>query len=221
MSNSNIPSVYVSCIAQDSTGLIWLGFDFGFNNGLGHGGSNGGLSTFDGTTFTTIWPFTSIYTSVTGLAIDEHGNILVSTRCEGLYKFDGTSWTKIQGLPQNGCSFGVDSDSQGNIWYAEQYSGVWTNKSFNSGIDQVGKSGLSIYPNPSQNVLAVDYGLNESELLEFSIYNSVGELVYSQSEHQAIGRERLIDISGLAAGLYILNVKSDDDVITGRFVISR
>lgn len=98
---------------------------------------------------------------------------------------------------------------------------LWTNKSFNSGIGQVDKSGLSIYPNPSQNMLAVNYGYIENSQLEFSIYNSVGELVYSQSEHQAIGRERLIDISGLAAGLYILNVKSDDDVITGRFVISR
>jgi ligand-binding sensor domain-containing protein len=219
--NSNIPSNYVSCIAQDANGLIWLGFDFGYNNGLGHGGTNGGLATFDGTTFTTIWPFTSIYTQVRNLTIDKIGNIWVSTTCDGLHKFDGTSWYKIPDLPLTGCSIGVDSDSQNNIWYTEQYSGVWTNKSFNSGIGKLSGSNVSIFPNPAQNVLSVNYGHIGNSMLEFSIYNPVGGLVYSRKDFAGFGREKQIDISDLTSGLYILKLRSDDEVVSEKFIIRR
>lgn len=121
-SNSSIPSNNTSCIDIDSSGLIWLGFNFGFPFAVG------GLATFNGNSFTAIWPFQNVGTGVYDLKVDHTNNVWVSTRCEGLYRFDGFAWSKELSVPLQGCSFEVMVDNDNYIWFGEVTTGIWTNR---------------------------------------------------------------------------------------------
>ena len=223
--NSNIPSIYSSCIGRDTSGLIWLGFNFGYNGGLGTGGTNGGLATFDGSTFTTVWPFYSVGTGVYGMRLDASNNVWVSTRCEGLYKFDGNSWTQIPEIPTTSCSFDVHIDRKNNVWYSSimssATSGLWTNR-LPLGIDEhSSKNALTVFPNPASEELNIDISTQGSPKIKIEIYNSIGSLVYSQKSNlNSQERREVIDIRSFSAGLYFLAIESDGELLSKRFVVA-
>jgi len=106
--NSPLPENSVRCVAFDSSGLKWIGTDFG-------------LATFDDTNWT-------IYnTSNSGLpdnyiraiAIDKFNHKWIGTFLGGLAKFDGTSWTVYNTsntpLPDNYIK-AIAFDTAGNKW---------------------------------------------------------------------------------------------------------
>jgi ligand-binding sensor domain-containing protein len=207
LSNSSIPSNYISCIDIDTNGIIWLGFSFAFNGGIGAGGTNGGLATFDGTSFTTIWPFQNFYTGAYGLTVDQTNNIWVSTRCEGLYLFDGISWTNIAAVPASGCSFGVGVDKQNYVWYTEVYSGVWTNNPA-VGIDKNPiKDKLLAFPNPATDVFSIETIFLKNERL--TLINSFGKEILNQ-EIYTNSNKLEIQTRSLPAGIYYWQLLSNN-----------
>lgn len=72
---------------------------------------------------------------------------------------------------------------------------------------------FGIYPNPAQNELFIVS--EEDEDIEVFIYNSSGQMV--QQTNLPAGSER-IDISALKEGLYLINIKSDDEVFTKKII---
>lgn len=209
-SNSGLPGYNVSSVTADTNGILWVGFLFGFNGGPGTGGSNGGLCTFDGTTFTPIWPFQNTYTGVYGLNIDRTNNVWVSTRCEGLYKFDGSIWTNISGVPLNGCSFSVTSDQQNNTWFAEVYSGVWTNSGPVEVTQANPRQSMKLFPNPTNSTINVS--LQKCTMI--SVYNALGEILIENEFPSIPNRQMELDVSFLPSGIY--SIKAGDQF--GKFV---
>ena len=72
---------------------------------------------------------------------------------------------------------------------------------------------LTIYPNPANNQLTV-----KSEQLtvkEIKVYDVMGETVYSE---QLTTNNTTIDVSGLASGLYFLQVNSEQGTVNRKFV---
>ncbi|MFI5218703.1 MAG: T9SS type A sorting domain-containing protein [Bacteroidia bacterium] len=107
-SNSPLPENSVRCVAFDTSGLKWIGTDFG-------------LATFDDTNWT-------IYnTSNSGLpdnairsvAIDRFNNKWIGTFLGGLVKYDGISWTVFNSanspLPDDYIKT-IAFDTAGNKW---------------------------------------------------------------------------------------------------------
>ncbi len=209
--NSNIPSLYNSCIGQDSSGLLWLGFNFGYNGGLGTGGTNGGLATFNGSTFSTVWPFYSTHTGVYDLDIDANNNIWVSTRCEGLYKYDGVSWVQIAEIPSATCSYTVFIDRQNYVWYSSRTSyystsGFWTNNLTIGIPEQASNETINIFPNPSANKMTINSGQNF--IIKYSIFSTIG--VEVNREENLHLNELNLSIDSFANGIYFLRVETED-----------
>jgi len=80
-----------------------------------------------------------------------------------------------------------------------------------AGIDEVTLNNLSIYPNPVQNQLFIES--SDKQITELIIFDITGKIIKS------IGyNTKIIDVSDLNQGVYMLKVATDKGVATQRFV---
>lgn len=81
------------------------------------------------------------------------------------------------------------------------------------GVEDVERNTLSIYPNPSSDVITV--GFMEEGLATTNVFDARGRLVVSQT---ALGNKDVIDVKPLSAGTYFINVLQDGKQYTGSFI---
>jgi Secretion system C-terminal sorting domain/Beta-propeller repeat len=74
---------------------------------------------------------------------------------------------------------------------------------------------LSLYPNPSSNEVTIDYSLSSLQNVDFGIYDIRGRLVQKieKGKKQAGKYVLKVDISNLANGIYIIQMRTGDDAI--------
>lgn len=84
------------------------------------------------------------------------------------------------------------------------------------GIEETGPS-VSIFPNPSSDFITVQ--LNAPGLAELKIFNSIGELVHFSPLNA--GKEEQVDLSGLADGLYFVEIYQEKAYIREQLIIQR
>lgn len=212
--NSNIPSYLISAIQIDSSGLIILGFKFAFD--FGGVISNGGIATFDGMEFDPMMPFASTTTGVYDMKVDIDNNLWVSTRCEGLYKYDWNSWIQVEGPPSNGCSFEIEQDFMGYMWFGDVATGVWTNKDFVLNTSDLNSSNIQVYPNPASLSLNISYENTTSATLK--LYSSSGVLVKLQDLNSS-NNQTQISILDYHAGLYFWKIEQNGKILKSGKVI--
>jgi hypothetical protein len=116
----------------------------------------------------------------------------------------GTYWVDVS----NQC--GVKSDTI-NVTY-----------SVCAGVENIfSGGGFRIYPNPSKGMFQIQ--TNSQQLLansQIEIYNIMGEKVYSSSQlHQST--QLTINLSAQAAGIYFLQLKTEQGVATKKLVINK
>lgn len=221
-SNSNTPSNYPSSVAIDKNGLFWLGYSWAYDGGFGTGGSNGGLATFDGSDFIPINPFSSSSTWVYyngSIVIDSSNHIWVSSRCEGLTRFDDSSWSQINEIPDNGCAGFMFIDIDNYIWYGDVYSGLWTNKS--SLINSITKypvlGEIFIYPNPASQNAILKFDNFIKETYSFALYDNLGRKVLTINGYATDQIE--IERKHLTKGLYFYKLTvANQRLRTGKLV---
>ena len=78
-------------------------------------------------------------------------------------------------------------------------------------------STLSIHPNPTNDIINISIDKITSDV-QVVIYNNIGQVVYNQRETIENGMNTTINLSGLATGTYILQVRSDEDVWTKKVI---
>ncbi|PCJ27233.1 MAG: hypothetical protein COA97_04520 [Flavobacteriales bacterium] len=77
---------------------------------------------------------------------------------------------------------------------------------------------ISISPNPSNNYLRIDFGTLKNEGFATKIYNSLGELI--EASAKTTSNQVVINTQELANGLYFVQLKRGNAVLTKRFIIS-
>jgi serine protease AprX len=83
-------------------------------------------------------------------------------------------------------------------------------------------SNFNLYPNPTSNDLHVSFDLTESGKIELLMVDATGKTVMVRSLGQASGNNKFsLDVNDLPAGIYMMNVSFEGQVITKRFVIQR
>ncbi|NBV68996.1 MAG: T9SS C-terminal target domain-containing protein [Flavobacteriia bacterium] len=90
-----------------------------------------------------------------------------------------------------------------------------------TGIDEAElESGFNIYPNPSNSQITIDYYLLTETDSEVAIYDATGKLIAQHTlENQNSGNQSVtINISHLADGLYLCNLKVGDQIVSKRIV---
>ena len=83
--------------------------------------------------------------------------------------------------------------------------------------------GLNVYPNPAESKLNIDFGLNENSPVTIEIFNSNGRKITSVPYLNSINGKNHIetDLSGFAAGVYWISVRTDSFTETRKFIVNR
>ena len=84
--------------------------------------------------------------------------------------------------------------------------------------------GLSVFPNPVNDFLSINYKVSDSNPIIFEVVNLLGETVLTLNDNQVqlVGtNERVIDLNILKNGVYFLKANSKSVQHTLRFIVSR
>lgn len=126
----------VRSVALDADGNVWFGT------------SGGGVSRFDGTTWTTFnntnSGIGSNYISEAAITPESSGNVWIGTQSNGAVMFDGTNWTSYNtsnsGISSNVVT-AISIDNAGNKWFGTYGAGLskfdgttWTTYNSASGL---------------------------------------------------------------------------------------
>ena len=132
---------------------------------------------------------------------------------------DGSNWTKIREVTLN-----MGNDAFIGMVATTHTETAIGNYSFTnvevtddiSSIEEPSKmnGNVIVYPNPAKNTLTIF--LTQDGLKNISIYNLVGQMVYSSETQQT---NHQVDISGLNTGLYILHVKEGTETYSSKIEV--
>jgi hypothetical protein len=93
--------------------------------------------------------------------------------------------------------------------------------SFTTGIEENDtQNGLNIYPNPVHSSLRVSFPSSCNKSIELRIYNTLGKQIYFTKEKIIKGKfEKEIHVEKWSDGIYFLQVKMKDGVVSRRVVV--
>lgn len=78
---------------------------------------------------------------------------------------------------------------------------------------------FSFYPNPATENITVNYSLDQSAKVTYTIFDLTGKQVQSDSSNRFPGaQQQNVNVNSLEAGTYLLSVNVNGNVITKRFI---
>ena len=80
-------------------------------------------------------------------------------------------------------------------------------------------SELTVYPNPSNGQFTIQFNSNRKSEAIFSLYNLIGQEVWTEKQLIATGKQKLEFDSKLTMGMYLLKIESDKEQIIKTLVI--
>ncbi|MBL4651315.1 MAG: T9SS type A sorting domain-containing protein, partial [Flavobacteriales bacterium] len=72
---------------------------------------------------------------------------------------------------------------------------------------------LTLYPNPTSGKLTIEFNLLKSDNVVIDVYNSIGELILSRQLSNVIKENYEIDLNNNARGVYLVSVRTSDDIV--------
>jgi Secretion system C-terminal sorting domain len=106
-------------------------------------------------------------------------------------------------------------------WYScavmsfDQFSTVGISENNRNSVDN-----SSIYPNPAKNTATLKVNLTNTLPVRVDVINAMGQLVKKAESQGQLGTNNIsVDLSGLASGVYFVNVKIDNASSTKKLII--
>jgi bacillolysin len=85
-------------------------------------------------------------------------------------------------------------------FYVDACTGIYTAEA---------ATGISVYPNPANNIVTVELQLQSAQEVEINLLNMLGQIVYSSNANEATGISKVnINSASLPRGVYLLQVKT-------------
>jgi hypothetical protein len=147
-------------------------------------------------------------------------------------KKSATSWTTVNTNNVNKNLTGLSPSTVYKVRVRSKCSASngsvskWTSKQFTTKPQkaELTEEGIlasyEIFPNPAKGMVQLQFELNEDDNVTISIYDLIGQLVYSSSARFNEGNQSLqLDLQKLTAGLYITEIKSSSDKLRKPLVI--
>ena len=111
-------------------------------------------------------------------------------------------------------------DQSGNVDVEDADKTVDVQMALATGVDNIAKDDVNIYPNPSQGVFNIDIpnGL-DSEKYTIKIYDILGSVVYAKSFVATTHVHEQVDISEKTKGIYFISVETQANTIINRKIL--
>ncbi|MBN2354992.1 T9SS type A sorting domain-containing protein [candidate division KSB1 bacterium] len=160
------------------------------------------------------------FSTQTGLLADSKGMIYVSSNFNGVYRSTdkGDTWNEYNsGLPSISIDF-IALDHNGYLYAGVEYYGLYRTLQEVTGVVEnrvpvpQNLTLLQNYPNPFNPGTQIQFSLNRAGMVEFAIYNGLGQQVqrfvkfYQQGSHSFS-----LDASGLPSGRYYIQLRTGDE----------
>lgn len=81
------------------------------------------------------------------------------------------------------------------------------------GIETLQQKGISIYPNPANDILHIDF--TENNIQKLTIKSIEGKTMFEKTK---INQNEIIDLSDYSSGVYIINLQTDKEIVTTKIV---
>lgn len=81
-------------------------------------------------------------------------------------------------------------------------------------------SAISLYPNPANTEVFLNFNLPNSQEVSYSVINSLGAVVYTKKCGAVVSQTERIDISTFAKGTYTISIIANGDAVTKRLNIT-
>ncbi len=78
---------------------------------------------------------------------------------------------------------------------------------------------VSVFPNPTTGILNIAYAFNTKEDLKIEVTNMLGQVVYTETEHNTATNAKAINLSGLSKGVYMVTLSTATDKMVRKIVI--
>ncbi|UKN00146.1 T9SS type A sorting domain-containing protein [Paracrocinitomix mangrovi] len=87
------------------------------------------------------------------------------------------------------------------------------------GFDDLWSNQFEMYPNPTSGEFSLIFGLNEARDMNIEILNVIGQKVFSNSFNQVKDQTINFDLTGVASGVYFVNIQSEGETISKKIVV--
>ena len=89
---------------------------------------------------------------------------------------------------------------------------------FLSGTDEQALfSNLKVFPNPTSDLLTIEYALKQQQSLQIELLDVVGKVIYSEVKNTANGNTQF-EMEHLSTGVYLLQLTTDQGVVSRKVV---
>ncbi len=154
-------------------------------------------------------------------------------RAMGYFTGFGLGWTDIHGAgcersdpkprsftgyTHNGNGYYNANAPQGDAVRIYNYARLVRYVNPSSGINNFdhNNTSVNIYPNPAHDYLSIDLSGVLNQIASLKIYNSIGQLVYS--ENVTMPSKITVETSNFPSGIYVVNFITEKAVITNKFI---
>ena len=112
-------------------------------------------------------------------------------------------------------NFSVDPSNLESI-AIDRFKIVFQSTTF--GTDDFDLAGISIYPNPTSDLLNINFGNNVGRFDSVELFDITGKLITRRSLNNQIEQTQL-DVSTFSSGVYLLKVSSEKEIFTTKVIV--
>lgn len=89
-----------------------------------------------------------------------------------------------------------------------------------AGVEENTLSEVSVYPNPASNMATVSFASETADLVTYTVYNVIGEVVTTNTMQAVAGNNLVsLDLTSYEAGSYVVQIQLGEGVITSKLEI--
>ncbi len=150
-------------------------------------------------------------------SFDDHVSHLAAGNTLTTWSFDWTAPASGSGDVTFYASLLFDGYGGGVVNASQMYS----EETVSSVNDLAAKNGLKVYPNPVVDQLNIEMPEISGNEVGVTIFSSNGQVVYTNDSYLVNSLSTSsIDVSNLETGMYIINITSENQTFTNRFIVN-
>lgn len=136
---------------------------------------------------------------------------------------NGSQWTScgVDGNYTVSTAAGVIASNDGSVPFDQEVAGA---NATTVSVDEVAaNASLSVYPNPTSDILNVNVSLVNAADLSLDVFNALGQRVMTKDFGTMMSGQVVhqLDLSGLESGVYTVNMTAGNEVSTVRVNVAR